>query len=202
MKYIAAILILISIKGFIPVEVSCSKQIQTDTSLYKISYVKKCTYISITDDMVLNDSVRFNKLKQEYNNIIIQKFTPNQIRSIKEICISNSESFDYEGSNFVGLCIAMNYNNSYILIASNDDDHLSNLLHECCHALYFDNIELFNSKYKDRWEKLNNQFVSNYAKCSIKEDFAETGETYLCKYKIVGCKEKLKLFEEFYNETK
>ena len=184
-----------------------SKVVAVDnTDYHKIKYVTQSSELPIEDDMVLKDKQIFSNLEKEYRNLISEKFSPKQTKTIKEIIISDSYAFDSgDGANSTGLCSTITYNNvstSYILIASKNDDHRFTLMHECCHALFHNNIQLFNSKYKDRWDALDNQYVSNYATTNIEEDFAETGATYLLGIEPVDCKEKLKLFAEFYKETK
>lgn len=155
----------------------------------------------------MSDEKEFGNYEKEYKKLIAQKFTPNQIKAIEEIVISNSSEFDTgDGESTIGLCYTTSYQNgrsaSTILIAAKNRKHLRTLLHECCHALYFDHHKLFNEKYKDRWESLDYQFVSNYATTNIREDFAETGAAYLGGECTDTCVEKVKLFEEFYNETR
>src|SRR6266403_360830 len=166
-----------------------------------LKYVESSRRIPIGDEMLMTD-------EKEYKKLLSQKFTLNQIKAIEEIIISNSSEFDTgDGESTIGLCYTTHHNSgksvSTILIASKNHRHLRTLLHECCHALYFDNRKLFDSKYKDRWESLDYQFVSNYATTNIKEDFAETGAAYLSGEEYgKECVEKIKLFKEFYNETR
>ncbi len=202
-------LLIFSIVNIDTVDIGIEENIQQseniDISSYKIFYVKNTKIVNIEESMILHDNDEFSEYEHLYKVLIAQKFTPKQIKTIKEIVITNTESFSIDGvSDILGVCLNKRRDeySSTILIASKHDDHLYTLLHECCHALYFNNSELFDSKYKNRWIELN-QYVSNYAHTSIKEDFAETGASYLSKRTVSDdCKEKLKLFEEFYNETK
>jgi len=166
-----------------------------------IEYVHQSDHVPIEEAMVMKDETDFNEFKKMYSGILAHTFTLNQTRTIQEIIISESTSF---GDGECGLCETETTNGkpkSFILIASRYEDHVRSLLHECCHALYYDRLSLFNSKYRERWNNLDG-FVTQYAATSIEEDFAETGSYYLSNGYAPKCKEKLKLFEEFYNETK
>ncbi len=173
---------------------------------YNIEYVDNSRQIPISDEMMLTDKEEFKRYEQAYKEEISLRFSPKQVKSIKEIIISDSKAFDSgDGATSAGLCSTLFYGNrtsSSILIASKNEDHFYNLLHECCHALYYDNYNLFERKYKARWNQLDDQFVTRYASTDIVEDFAETGAFYLSGKVPMECYEKVKLFEEFYKETK
>lgn len=171
-----------------------------------IKYLKNSNNLTIADDMVMTDQKEFDDFSHIYNDAISQRFSLSQINSIKEIVISDCEEF---GEGECGLCrtsktysSSKTYTSSYILIATRKRDNIRNLLHECCHALYYDNIELFNKEFRDRWRNCTG-FVSDYAETDIIEDFAETGSFYLSNATdSEEAPEKTLLFKEFYLRTK
>jgi hypothetical protein len=176
-----------------------------------IKFVQESDAFNIIDQSKLTDE-EFKKYESVYKDVINKNFTSNQTRSIVEIIFSDSENFFVTSlgkSEFTGICLTKYLpTRSYIVIAVRNEYHIHSLVHECCHALYHKNKSLFNKKYKKRWQSING-YVSEYAKTNIEEDFAETGATYLLSYhnkiKIPNkfeYHEKIKLFQEFYLETK
>ncbi len=163
-----------------------------------LKFVNHCDMIPIEESMVMDNNLEFNKYKSQYNSILKSKFKPEHLKYIKEILISKCETFaDESGENIVGECTTTN-NCSYIIYAAyGADEHT--IIHEVCHSIHLINEELFNSKYKDKWLKIN-KYVSDYAETDIYEDFAETGAYYLAN-NIESNNPKFKLFKQFYDET-
>jgi hypothetical protein len=180
---------------------------QDDINGYTITYVQNSKHFNLNDNMIMNH-VEFREYSKEYKYLLSETFSINQTKTIKEIVISDSEGFnsDEYGSNLGGLCLTIG-GKSHILVASKNTNHEFILFHECCHALYEQRKVLFEAKYRNRWDSLTT-FVSDYAKTNIEEDFAETGAYFLINYLESGipedldCYDKLKLFEEFYLETR
>ncbi len=171
-----------------------------------IQYVKNSNQIPIAEDMVMTDENEFNNYAHQYNDVLCKSFSLPQVKSIQEIIISDCSGF---GDGECGLCSTTTSSSSRggtkvtssILIASRHPDHIRSLLHECCHALYFNNLDLFNREFKDRWNNCSG-FVTDYAGTNIEEDFAETGSFYLSNSDAGDALEKISLFKEFYLKTK
>ena len=158
------------------------------------TFAKNSDVNSISEDMILDDS-EFLKYKKRYNYYLNKYFTPNHLKGLKEIVIADAEMFS-DGS--CGITQSID-EKSYIVIASRYEDN-SVIVHEALHAVQAYYLNLFNKKYKNRWLKCD-EYVSEYAKTNIYEDFAETGTAYLIGDTLSKNK-KFQIFSEFYNEIK
>ena len=154
----------------------------------------------ISKKMIITDSVEFLTIAKHYLYLMNTKFTEHQLKGLKTLVISDSESFGERGEydSASGL-YNMDNKASHILIAAYSDDNDRVLYHELCHVMYFDYYDEF-LKIKKEWLK-SNIYVTEYATTDIDEDFAETGSFYLCG-EIDEDNPKFKLFEEFFNNIK
>lgn len=172
----------------------------------KFNFVKNSNVIPIDENMVMKDDGEFNEYAKKYDELLNRCFYPAQVKSIREIIISDCEAF---GNGECGLCSTQSYGHesySSILIATKEREDERSLLHECCHTMYYDYLSIFNKDFKKRWLQYDDDFVTDYAKTDIVEDFAETGSYYLYRdndnTEEIKNNPKLKLFEEFYLKIK
>jgi len=157
-------------------------------------FAKNSNVNTITEDMILDDS-EFLKYRKRYNYYLNKYFTTNHLKGLKEIVIADAEMFS-DGS--CGITESID-GKSFIIIASKYEDNTV-IVHEALHAVHAYHIELFDTKYKNKWLKCND-YVSDYAKTNVYEDFAETGTKYLFGDTLIKNK-KFQFFSDFYNEIK
>lgn len=156
-------------------------------------------YIKIYNLFYTDDSCfkEFFYFRENLTNVIYKHFTLNQIKGINSIKLINH--FCILPDSFVVGADWHFGKKSNIEIAVYCLNIQEVLFHEIFHSIYFKYYKYFR-KNKSKWLKIN-QFVSEYARKNIKEDFAETGSHYL-KGDTLYKNEKFKIITKILKKIK
>lgn len=144
------------------------------------------------------NSSDYNQLSDRLSGILSQYFSKKQLSCITRIHLINWQDLN---NNIDGLTEGYDGGNSQIYLSIDNDCYIPTLVHEVWHAIHNKNMYLFNQKYKEDWDKIND-YVTDYAQTNISEDVAETGMKFILDKDEYKYNPKINLIEQFYNETK